>query len=48
LKVVEEGIEKTYVKNLNAEEMTLLIKDKFMNWKDLVITSIFNLEICFS
>lgn len=36
LEIDEEGVKKQYTKNLNAEEMIVLIKDKFTNWKDLV------------
>ena len=31
-----EHKKKTYEKYLNAEDMILLIKDKFINWKELV------------
>lgn len=31
------GGDKTFVKILNTDEMTVLIKDSFINWKDLVI-----------
>ena len=30
------GPAKVYSKYLNAEDMILLIKDKFINWKELV------------
>jgi hypothetical protein len=37
LEIEKDGVTKTYQKYLNVEEMTLLIKDKFTNWKELVI-----------
>ncbi|CDW77078.1 UNKNOWN [Stylonychia lemnae] len=33
----ENGVQKTFTKSLNAEELTLLIKDKFANWKELLL-----------
>jgi len=38
------GGDKTFVKILNTDEMTVLIKDSFINWKDLVINIRF---LCF-
>jgi len=40
---MEDEVEKIYLKDLNAEELTLLIKDRFMNWKDLVMIIYVNL-----
>ena len=33
----EGSLEKiTYVKYLNSEEMTILVKDRFLNWNEMV------------
>ena len=39
--VEDDDVTKRYIKQLNSEDMIVLIKDKFMNWKDLVILLIF-------
>ena len=33
----EQGVEETYTKYLNSDDMILLVKDKFYNWSELLL-----------